>query len=78
MTTSHTRRTGGQILIDQLRIHGVDTVFGVPGESYLAALDALYDPAQLDPLRHLPPGGRRRRHGRGLRQADRQARASAS
>jgi acetolactate synthase I/II/III large subunit len=36
-------RTGGQILIDQLKIHGVDTVFGVPGESYLAALDALYD-----------------------------------
>ena len=36
-------RTGGQILIDQLKLHGVDTVFGVPGESYLAALDALYD-----------------------------------
>ncbi|MEX0958404.1 MAG: thiamine pyrophosphate-binding protein [Burkholderiales bacterium] len=36
-------RTGGQILIDQLRIHGADTVFCVPGESYLAALDALYD-----------------------------------
>ena len=37
------RRTGGQILIDQLKIHGVDLAFGVPGESYLAALDALYD-----------------------------------
>jgi len=36
-------RTGGQILADQLRIHGVDTVFGVPGESYLAVLDALHD-----------------------------------
>ena len=36
-------RTGGQILIDALRINGVDTAFGVPGESYLAALDALYD-----------------------------------
>ncbi|MCD7059386.1 thiamine pyrophosphate-binding protein [Pelagibacterium xiamenense] len=36
-------RTGGQILIDQLAIHGVKTVFCVPGESYLAALDALYD-----------------------------------
>jgi len=36
-------RTGGQILIDQLVIHGVDTIFGVPGESYLAALDAMYD-----------------------------------
>jgi len=37
------QRTGGQILIDALAINGVDTIFGVPGESYLAALDALYD-----------------------------------
>ncbi len=36
-------RTGGQILVDQLKIHGVDTVFGIPGESYLAVLDALHD-----------------------------------
>ncbi len=35
-------RTGGEILVDALRLHGVDTVFCVPGESYLAALDALY------------------------------------
>jgi acetolactate synthase-1/2/3 large subunit len=34
-------RSGGQILVDQLRVHGVDTVFCVPGESYLPALDAL-------------------------------------
>jgi acetolactate synthase-1/2/3 large subunit len=34
-------RTGAQILVDQLRIHGVDTVFCVPGESYIVALDAL-------------------------------------
>jgi acetolactate synthase-1/2/3 large subunit len=34
-------RTGGQVLVDQLRVHGADTVFAVPGESYLAALDAL-------------------------------------
>ena len=37
------RRTGAEILIDQLRIHGADTIFGVPGESYLAALDSLHD-----------------------------------
>src|SRR5919108_6610781 len=37
------RRTGGQILVDQLKIHGVDLAFCVPGESYLAVLDALYD-----------------------------------
>src|SRR5258707_7239671 len=36
-------RTGGEILIDQLVIHGVQHVFCVPGESYLAALDAFYD-----------------------------------
>jgi acetolactate synthase I/II/III large subunit len=36
-------RTGGQVLIDQLKIHGVDTAYCVPGESYLAALDAFYD-----------------------------------
>lgn len=36
-------RTGGQILVDQLKIHGVRHAFCVPGESYLAVLDALYD-----------------------------------
>ena len=43
MTEPLRRRTGGQILIDQLKIHGVDMAFGVPGESYLAALDALFE-----------------------------------
>ena len=43
MTERLPTRTGGQILVDQLKVHGVDTVFCVPGESYLAALDALYD-----------------------------------
>ena len=36
-------RTGGKILADQLRLHGARMIFGVPGESYLAVLDALYD-----------------------------------
>jgi acetolactate synthase-1/2/3 large subunit len=36
-------RTGGEILIDQLIVHGVQHAFCVPGESYLAALDAFYD-----------------------------------
>ncbi len=36
-------RHGGQILVDQLKIQGVDRVFCVPGESYLAALDGLFD-----------------------------------
>jgi acetolactate synthase-1/2/3 large subunit len=36
-------RTGGEILVDQLLVHGVRDVFCVPGESYLAALDAFHD-----------------------------------
>ncbi|MGH6726380.1 MAG: thiamine pyrophosphate-binding protein [Pseudolabrys sp.] len=36
-------RTGGEILVDQLAIHGVRHAFCVPGESYLAALDAFHD-----------------------------------
>jgi len=36
-------RTGGQILVDQLELHGVEHAFCVPGESYLAVLDALHD-----------------------------------
>ena len=36
-------RHGGQILIDQLKIQGVDRVFCLPGESYLAALDGLFE-----------------------------------
>ena len=36
-------RTGGQILVDRLLIHGATDAFCVPGESYLAVLDALHD-----------------------------------
>lgn len=43
MSPSYPVRTGGQVLIDQLLKQGVDRVTCVPGESYLAALDALYD-----------------------------------
>ena len=37
MTRASNLRTGGQILVDQLEIQGVDLTFGVPGESYLGA-----------------------------------------
>src|SRR5207247_9886458 len=43
MAGTLTSRTAAQILVDALKIHGVDTAFCVPGESYLAVLDALYD-----------------------------------
>jgi len=36
-------RTGAQLLVDALAVNGVRHVFGVPGESYLAVLDALHD-----------------------------------
>ncbi len=35
-------RSGGEVLVDALRIHGVKTVFCVPGESFLPVIDALY------------------------------------
>jgi acetolactate synthase I/II/III large subunit len=40
---THPSRTGGQILVDALHVHGVEIAFGVPGESYLDVLDALHD-----------------------------------
>ncbi|MBM2576184.1 thiamine pyrophosphate-binding protein [Jannaschia sp. Os4] len=36
-------RHGGRILADQLRIQGIERVFSVPGESFLALLDGLHD-----------------------------------
>lgn len=38
-----TRRNGGQLLINCLQALGASKCFGVPGESYLAVLDALHD-----------------------------------
>ena len=47
-------RTGGKILIDQLVAQGCRTLFTVPGESFLPALDALFDesPIQAVVCRH--------------------------
>ena len=36
-------RHGGHILVDQLKVNGIKRVFSVPGESFLAALDGLYN-----------------------------------
>jgi acetolactate synthase I/II/III large subunit len=35
--------SGARALVDALLVHGADTAYGVPGESYLAVLDALHD-----------------------------------
>ncbi|MBC8338577.1 MAG: thiamine pyrophosphate-binding protein [Rhodospirillales bacterium] len=40
-------KTGGEILVESLRVNGVDKVFCVPGESYLAALDAFHDVPEI-------------------------------
>jgi acetolactate synthase I/II/III large subunit len=46
-------RSGGQVLVDQLVLHGAELAFGVPGESYLPVLDALHDaPLRLIVTRH--------------------------
>ena len=42
-STHPRQRTGAQLLVDSLITHGADTAFGVPGESYLAVLDAMHD-----------------------------------
>ncbi len=36
-------RSGARLVVEALRVHGVKTVFCVPGESYLDVLDGLYD-----------------------------------
>lgn len=46
-------RTGARVLVDQLALHGCTHAFGVPGESYLAVLDALLDsPIRFVVCRH--------------------------
>ena len=47
MSETSGSRVGGRILVDALRVHGVDRLFCVPGESYLEVLDALYDTPQI-------------------------------
>ncbi|HWH18124.1 MAG TPA: thiamine pyrophosphate-binding protein [Allosphingosinicella sp.] len=41
-------RTGGRILVDNLLTQGCDRIFTVPGESFLAVLDALHDTPSID------------------------------
>ncbi len=43
MRAKDNMRTAAEVLVDQLQIHGVRHVFCVPGESYLAVLDAFHD-----------------------------------
>jgi acetolactate synthase-1/2/3 large subunit len=43
MNTSASKRLAGHALVEALVAQGVDTVFGVPGESYLAVLDGFHE-----------------------------------
>jgi len=43
MHTQDNRRTAAEVLVDQLIVHGARHAFCVPGESYLAILDAFHD-----------------------------------
>jgi len=52
-----TLRSGGRILVDQLRVNGCDRIFTVPGESFLAVLDALHDTPEIDTIVCRQEGG---------------------
>ena len=47
MTTQTNSRSGAEVLIDALKINAVERIFCIPGESFLAALDALYDRGEI-------------------------------
>jgi len=51
------KRTGGRILVDNLVAQGCDRIFHVPGESFLAVLDALHDVPQIDVVTCRQEGG---------------------
>ncbi len=50
-------RTGGRILVDNLIAQGCDRIFQVPGESFLAVLDALHDTPEIDVVTCRQEGG---------------------
>ena len=53
--TKNNKIIGGHLLADQLSTNGVDTIFCVPGESYLGLMDGLYnhkDKIRLITTRH--------------------------
>lgn len=49
--------TGARLLVDCLRAQGATTAFGVPGESYLAVLDALHDAPEIAMVPNRQEGG---------------------
>ncbi|GGZ90693.1 thiamine pyrophosphate-binding protein [Novosphingobium arvoryzae] len=49
--------TGGRLLVDCLIAQGCDRIFTVPGESFLAVLDALHDSPEIDTVVCRQEGG---------------------
>ena len=47
LKTPDKSRSGAEVLIDALKINSVERIFCIPGESYLAALDALFDRSEI-------------------------------
>jgi acetolactate synthase I/II/III large subunit len=50
-------RRAANVLVDQFRIHGVERIFCVPGESYLDVLDALVDAPSIQLISARQEGG---------------------
>ena len=73
MTSSTPPRPAGHALVEALVAQGVDTVFGVPGESFLAVLDGFHE--HRDRIRFIAcrQEGGAALHGRGAGQAERPA-----
>jgi acetolactate synthase-1/2/3 large subunit len=55
--TSQTTVNGGRLLVDCLIAQGADRIFTVPGESFLAVLDALHDSPQVQTVICRQEGG---------------------
>ncbi len=52
-----TQKSGGHLLVESLRAHGVKKIFCVPGESYLDALDGLHDANDIRTITCRQEGG---------------------
>ena len=55
--TTHTTVNGGRLLVDCLVAQGATRIFTVPGESFLAVLDALHDTPEIDTVVCRQEGG---------------------
>ena len=52
--TKNNKKIGGHLLADQLSANGVDTIFCVPGESYLGLMDGLYNHKEKNKINNNP------------------------